>query len=330
MRGTHPLQIARNLRNALCGLIVALAMASGLAGFLEASRQTGRTLVEVVAPGHVTLLRADGAGIADVMMVIGADVEQRPATGELYSYTVKTGTQDGAQFSTWTEQAKGKRVVPGSDDDHRVDVASTNTAGAALGHVTRALIETNKLLRDNVKHVTDLALSDRRDVRELEQKARAADGEWGVQRLMVEAQLKSRDAWADRADRWIGQIVQMGGGALQAKGLIGQGQAVDQVAAFKASVSKDQRARIVAIVGAEAWAAVGWASTPDELADVLQDQVGEERARVVTMTCLDKAQAVKLVTMCGARWKANTEARKAKKDEDAKADAAAPEQGGAA
>lgn len=297
---------------------VLLGVASpALAKFLAASKQAGRTLVEVVSPRDRVLLRADGANVEDVDACILADVERQPA-GETYDYEVKASVPGGdGMFSTHYERVRGKKQTD-PNEEHRVDVASTSTPGAALGHMVRANIEMSKQMVGMAKTISDLGASALRENRRLHVRLIEGEGEVGLTKMVLTQEHETKMAWTGRLESFLGRVLSLGEGALAGRGALpakGGAGAVSQesvVADFKRSLTNVQRARIREIVGAEAWEDVLLAATPAELADVMLDRVGPEKThRILTTAGLEPAQIQRFALMCKPRF----DERKAKEAE---------------
>lgn len=279
--------------------------------FLTGAAASGRTQFEVTAPGGTTLARGADLTPEAVDAAIATHASGLPVRKRAHEYEVRATTPDGGGLLLHQERRAGG--VPDEDDAHRVDAERVQNAGQAMGHLVKALVACVSELREDAHDARSHAAKMSRENRRLHRMIMASEGELGLAAMVLRGEQAESAAKRGMWEPFLKRVLTLGEGALSKAKLLPPNEQANLVAAIRADLKPVQRASIRRIVGDEAWEAIGWAQTPDELADVLFE-LGEDKLREILVGAgLEDAQRDRVILTCMPRWKE----RKAAKDKAA-------------
>lgn len=171
--------------------------------FLDKARASGLTKFRVVADAKGTDLArgslADATTADDITDLAKADAAHLPRETH-HAYTVIAEDADGVKLSKLTVRVPGGVTL--TDDVHRVDVGSSGNPQAVIGHLTRLVVEQNRVISNIATKMLDRNIAAESELGRL-YRTMAKRGGQEIEAKIIDAEL-ARDEGERRtnAERW--------------------------------------------------------------------------------------------------------------------------------
>jgi hypothetical protein len=226
----------------------------------------------------------------------------------LHDYALVVESEDGAKRARMAIRVHGGKTP---EDEHKVDTERATSPAAVVGHLTRLVVEQNKVIAGMFSKMVDEAIAEKKENTRL-RRAMVGRGETEIVKRQLEIDAEeSRDERAQRG-RLYTQLAELAGPLLLKVLPGGPGAALQK---FRAGLRPDQCEAACAILGASRFARLMSAGSPSELATLFLEDVDKDTGARLFALLDPEQQAV-----IGAALQAEMKRREA--TEEARAHAA--------